>query len=55
MAVTAAELTWLNNTLTDLCIWQDSTHTLLRHMSALQLTINPVFHARTKHVAIDYH
>ncbi len=56
LAVGAAELTWIRMLLRDLGIfishapvlWCDNT-------SAISLASNPVFHARTKHVEIDYH
>uniref|UniRef100_A0A2N9E2R4 Integrase catalytic domain-containing protein n=1 Tax=Fagus sylvatica TaxID=28930 RepID=A0A2N9E2R4_FAGSY len=56
LAVGAAELAWIRMLLRDLRIfishalvlWCDNT-------SAISLASNPVFHARTKHVEIDYH
>ena len=52
----AAEVTWLCSLLCDLhiplstipVIWCDN-------VSAISLAFNPVFHARTKHIEIDYH
>lgn len=56
MVVTVAQVTWLSNLLKDLFISQASPPILFSdNLSALQLTVNPVFHARTKHVEIDYH
>ena len=56
MATTAAEITWLSYLLTDLHISQPSCPILFcDNLSALQLTVNPVFHARSKHIEIDYH
>ncbi|KAM1320462.1 hypothetical protein ACFX2H_005342 [Malus domestica] len=56
LANTAAELTWICKLLVDIglllpCppkLWCDN-------ISALSLAKNPPFHARTKHVEIDYH
>jgi histone deacetylase 1/2 len=56
MAHTVAELYWLRMLLKELhislltapCIWVDN-------ISALALSSNPVFHARTKHIEMDYH
>ena len=56
LANTAAELTWICQLLADIgfslpCqpqLWCDN-------LSAISLAKNPVFHARTKHVEIDYH
>ena len=56
MAHTVAELYWLRMLLKELhislltapCIWVDN-------ISVLALSSNPVFHARTKHIEMDYH
>uniref|UniRef100_A0A2N9IX43 CCHC-type domain-containing protein n=1 Tax=Fagus sylvatica TaxID=28930 RepID=A0A2N9IX43_FAGSY len=56
LAVGAAEVAWIRMLLSDLhvflsecpLIWCDNT-------SAISLASNPVFHARTKHVEVDYH
>lgn len=56
LAHTAAEVTWLCSLLCDLhiplstilVIWCDN-------VSAISMAFNPVFHARTKHIEIDYH
>ena len=56
MANTAAKLTWLTNLLNDLCISPPSLPTLYcDNINALYMTINPVFHARSKHIELDYH
>ncbi|KAL5701150.1 hypothetical protein ACHQM5_026519 [Ranunculus cassubicifolius] len=56
MASTAAELTWLTYLLRDIGMYLDDPPTLYcDNISALHLTINPVFHARTKHIELDYH
>ncbi|KAB2628692.1 hypothetical protein D8674_033487 [Pyrus ussuriensis x Pyrus communis] len=56
LAHTAAELTWICKLLQDVLfplrqvpkLWCDN-------VSAISLASNPVFHARTKHVELDYH
>lgn len=56
MASTAAELTWLAFLLLDVGVPQPRPATLFcDNIGALHLTMNPVFHARTKHIEIDYH
>ena len=51
-----AELTWLESILSDLGITPTSLSTLLcDNLSATYLTANPILHARTKHVEIDFH
>jgi hypothetical protein len=53
---TAVELTWLTFILKDLHILMTSPPTLYcDNLSALHITINPVFHARSKHIKLDYH
>ena len=56
MASTATELFWLRMLLHDLGIFL-STPPLLwcDNVSALAIASNPVFHARTKHIEVDYH
>ena len=53
---TAAELFWLRMLLRDLGIFL-STPPLLwcDNVSAFAIASNPVFHARTKHIEVDYH
>ena len=56
LALTAAELSWLRSLLRDLhiplckmpIIWCDN-------ISAISLASNPIYHARTKHLEVDYH
>lgn len=56
MANTAAELTCLTYLLRDLSIPIPSSPALYcDNLSALYMTINPVFHARSKHIELDYH
>ncbi|XP_021833784.1 uncharacterized protein LOC110773568 [Prunus avium] len=56
LAITAAELTWICKVLTDIGFSLHSTPLLwCDNISAISLASNPVFHARTKHVELDYH
>jgi len=56
MANIAAELTWLTFLLRDLRVPQSQPSILFcNNLSALHMTINPVFHARSKHIELDYH
>ncbi|KAM2365790.1 hypothetical protein ACFX1X_004563 [Malus domestica] len=52
----AAELTWICKLLIDVGLQLPSPPKLwCDNISALHLAKNPVFHARTKHVELDYH
>ncbi|GAV85896.1 hypothetical protein CFOL_v3_29330 [Cephalotus follicularis] len=56
MATTTTELTWISFLLRDIGIFQPRPATLFcDNVSALHMTVNPVFHARSKHIEIDYH
>ncbi|XP_021602452.1 uncharacterized mitochondrial protein AtMg00810-like [Manihot esculenta] len=56
MAHTVAELTWLGYLLDDLRVYPTRPPILYGdNLSALHLTVNPVLHTRSKHVALDYH
>jgi hypothetical protein len=56
MALATAELYWIRMLFKELGIDISSTPTLwCDNISAIALASNPVFHARTKHVEIDYH
>uniref|UniRef100_A0A2N9FFL0 Reverse transcriptase Ty1/copia-type domain-containing protein n=1 Tax=Fagus sylvatica TaxID=28930 RepID=A0A2N9FFL0_FAGSY len=56
MASTSAELTWISFILRDIGLYQSRPPVLFcDNLSSLHMTINPVFHSRTKHIAIDYH
>jgi len=51
-----AEVIWLQNLLTDLQISSASAPIIwCDNLGATYLSANPVFHARTKHVEVDYH
>lgn len=56
MANTVVELTWLSFILKDLHISLSSPPVLhCDNISVLYMTINLVFHARSKHIELDYH
>ena len=55
MASLGAELTWLSYLLRDLGISQKPSVLFCDNLSALHMTINLVYHGRSKHVELDYH
>lgn len=56
LAITAVELAWLRMILCDLHIFVPTTLTIwCDNVSALSLASNPLFHATTKHIEIEYH
>ena len=56
MANTVAELTWMSFILKDLHISLASAPTLYcDNTSSLHMTINSMFHARRKHIELDYY
>lgn len=56
LASATVELTWISYLLHDLGISLAQTHRLFcDNISALHMTKNPVFHACTKHIELDYH
>ncbi|KAK2977871.1 hypothetical protein RJ640_020215 [Escallonia rubra] len=56
MASTTAKLTWLSFLLRDVGMVQHHPATLFcDNLATLYMSINPVFHARTKHIEVDYH
>ena len=56
LATTTAELYWLRQVLKDLGIYLSAPPELwCDNVSALAIASNPVFHARTKHIEVDYH
>ena len=56
IAVATAEVTWISFILQGLGIPLPTAATLFcDNISALYMSISPVFHARSKHIEIDYH
>lgn len=56
MTQTACEITWLSYLFRDLGTSILATPiTYSDNLSALNLTINPLMHSRSKHVQLDYH
>ena len=50
------EVLWLRYLLIDLCFSPSSVATIwCDNLGATYLSVNPIFHARTKHVEVDYH
>ena len=56
VANATAEIIWVQTLLRELKISQAQPHVLWRdNIGATYLSSNPVFHARTKHIEVDYH
>ena len=56
MAFATSELYWIRMLLRELHILLSAAPTLwCDNLGALSLAANPVFHARTKHIEVDYH
>lgn len=56
LAHTTAELVWLQQLLADLHVPLDGIPLIFcDNLSAIALASNPIFHARTKHIEVDYH
>ncbi|CAN6583600.1 unnamed protein product [Malus baccata var. baccata] len=56
LAITAAELAWIRQLFCDLHISLPQAPMLYcDNLSAISLSTNPVFHAKSKHIEIDYH
>lgn len=56
MTLATAELFWVQMLLKELCIsLYDPPRLWCDNSGALSLASNPVFHARTKHIEIDFH
>lgn len=56
LALTAADITWIQYLLKDLSIVMTQSPILYcDNISATYMALNPIMHSRTKHVQIDYH
>lgn len=56
LANTAADISWIQQLLLDLSVSLTLPHVVwCDNLSAMALASNPIFHARTKHVEVDYH
>jgi hypothetical protein len=56
IAIASTELCWIRTLLKDLGIFLSHTPILwCDNVSALAIASNPVFHARTKHIEVDFH
>ena len=55
IADTVAELIWLKSLLHELGLASRAPTLWCDNLGATYLSTNPVFHARTKHVEVDYH
>ena len=55
LAYTAAELSWLRSLFKDLHLYLVRPQIWCDNISSIALASNPVFHARTKHLEVDYH
>lgn len=56
LANTAVELSWLQIIFGQLCIYLNNPPVIwCDNIGATYLAVNPVFHARTKHIKIDFH
>ena len=56
VAATASELSWVRSLLQELGVTLPSPPVIYcDNIGATQLSANPVFHSRMKHVAVDYH
>jgi hypothetical protein len=56
MAITTAKISWLKMLLKELEIVLHSSPQLwCDNLGAIALASNPIYHARTKHIEVDYH
>jgi hypothetical protein len=49
------EAIWLKRLLADLQVYQEKVILMCDNMSSIYLANNPVFHARSKHIEVQYH
>ena len=49
------EVVWLNNLLSDLQVHHDRFVLLCDNMLSIYLAKNPMYHARSKHIEVQYH
>ena len=49
------EAVWMNKLLSDLQVQHDRFVLLCDNMSSIYLAKNPMFHARSKHIEVQYH
>ena len=55
MTHATCEAIWLKRLLADLHVYQEKVNLLCDNMSSIYLANNPVFHARSKHIEVQYH
>ena len=55
LAYTAAEISWLRSLFKDLGVSLTTPLIWCNNINSISLASNPVFHARTKHLEVDYH
>jgi len=56
LASATADLTWVSFVLRDIgCSLTPPIHLYCDNKSTISLTLNPVLHARTKHIEVDFH
>ncbi|XP_075633672.1 uncharacterized protein LOC142606162 [Castanea sativa] len=55
LAYTAVEISWLRSLFKDLGVSLSTPLIWCDNISSISLASNPVFHARTKHLEVDYH
>lgn len=55
LANATAELTWIKSLLKELSVPSSCPVLWCDNLGATYLTVNPLFHARTKHIEVDFH